>query len=128
MATLTIPAAPRSSGVTVLPPSGGVTIPANARSASVVYTMPNNAQRASTSARLDFSIDISTNAGATWEAYLNAGWVGGSGLTGKGSTVLNPPPGATLAGEFFGAYAGHLVRLTNRLATPMTVGLTITVT
>src|SRR5690349_19488882 len=128
MATFTINPAPRSSGTIFVPATGGVTVPANAHTATVSYVMPVDAERADTNARLDFSIDLSTNGGVTWKPHLNAGWVGGTGGTNKGSTVLNPPPSATLGGDFFGAYAGADVRIATVLATPMTVGLTVTVT
>ena len=129
MATFTLPAQARSSG-TLSVPAGGVTIPANAHSATVSYLIPNLSERQSTNPRnaVDFSIDISTNAGTTWKNYLNAGWRSSSNtLPGTKSTVVNPPPTASLGGDFFGAYAGQLVRITTHLSDPMTVGLTVTV-
>lgn len=106
-------------------PAGGLTIPANANQASIQFTMPIDAERASTSARLDFGIDVSTNGGATWKPYLQAGWVGGSGTTGKNSTVLNPPPAATVASDFFQSFAGHKASISVKLSEPMTLGGTI---
>lgn len=126
MATFTVNATPRSSGVYLLP-SSGVIVPANARSATVEYVMPIDAERASTESRMEFSIDLSSNNGATWKPYLMAGWQGGTGFVAKNSTVLNPPPSATLGGEFFGAYAGQKVRTNTQLYSPMRLGLTVTV-
>lgn len=109
-------------------PAGGLLIPSNANSAAIQFTMPVDAERASTSARLDFGIDVSTNGGATWKPYLQAGWTGGSGFPGKNSTVLNPPPGATVSGEFFVTFAGQRASISVKLSEPMTLGGTISST
>lgn len=109
-------------------PAGGLTIPANANSASIQFTMPVDAERASTSARLDFGIDVSTNGGTTWKPYIQGGWQGGSGFFGKNSTVLNPAPGATVAGDFFVAFAGQKASISIKLSEPMTLGGTISST
>jgi hypothetical protein len=127
MAFIVVNPALRSSNALAFPVNG-LTVPANANVASVNFTMPVDAERASTSARLDFDIQVSTNAGATWKSYLRAGWAGGTGATDKNSTVLNPPPRATLGGDFFAAFAGHLARVGVKLSEPMTLGGTISST
>jgi hypothetical protein len=127
MANLVVTPALRSTTALRFP-AAGLTIPANANSASIAFTMPVDAERASTAARLDFGIDVSTDGGATWKPYLQASWTGGSGGTGKNSTVLNPPPGATVGGDFFAAFAGQKASVSVKLATPMTLGGTISST
>jgi hypothetical protein len=121
MAILTIAPAPRSTTVIH---TGSVTVPANANTATVSFLMPVDAERASTSQHLDYSIDISTNGGTTWKPYLNAGWNGGTGAIAKNSTVVNPPPGSALGGDFFAAFVGASVRVSAKLTEPMTLGLT----
>lgn len=125
MATFTQNPVALSSGTVSVPP-GGVVIPANAHTATVTFAMPIDAERQNPANRMDFSIDLSTNAGGTWKPYLNAGWNGNTG-TGKNSTVIGAVPNAGLGGDFFGAYAGSLVRLTVHLDLPMTLGATVTV-
>lgn len=127
MANLVVNPALRSSNALRFP-AGGLLIPANANSASIQFTMPVDAERASTSARLDFGIDVSTNGGTTWKPYMQASWQGGGGVTGKNSTVLNPPPAATVGGGFFGAFAGQRASISIKLSEPMTLGGTISST
>lgn len=127
MAHIVVNPALRSTNALRFPPAG-LTIPANANTASIVFDMPVDAERASTSARLDYGIDVSTNGGATWKPYLQAGWIGGTGLIGKNSTVVNPPPNATVGGEFFETFAGQLASVSVKLRTPMTLGGTISST
>lgn len=127
MAFILVNPAVRSTNALRFPP-GGLTIPANANSATIQFTMPVDAERASTSARMDFGIDVSTNGGTTWKPYLQAGWTGGSGGHGKNSTVLNPPPGATVAGDFFQSFAGQKASISVKLSESMTLGGTISST
>ncbi len=127
MAFIVVNPALRSSNALRFPPAG-LTIPSNANSASIVFVMPVDAERASTSARMDYGIDVSTNGGTTWKPYLQAGWIGGTGGTGKNSTVVNPPPTATLAGDFFAAFAGQKASISVKLSEPMTLGGTISST
>lgn len=126
MAQFTIDAAPRSTN-TLQFPANGVLIPANAHEVSIALTMPIDAERASTSARADFGVELLVSPSTTWKNYLMAGWTGGSGFPGKNSTVLNPAPVAMIGGDFFGAYAGERARLSLKLSEPMTVGAVITV-
>lgn len=109
-------------------PAGGLVIPSNANSASVSFAMPVNAERASTSARMDFGIDVSLDGGVTWKPFMQAGWRGGTGATGKNSTVLNPPPSASVGGDFFAAFAGQRASISVKLTEPMTLGGTISST
>lgn len=127
MAFIVVNPALRSSNALRFPVNG-LTVPSNANQAAIVFTMPVDSERASTSARMDFGIDVSTDGGATWESYLQAGWIGGTGTTGKNSTVLNPPPMATVGGEFFAAFAGQKASISVKLSEPMTLGGTISST
>jgi hypothetical protein len=58
MAFITVAPAVRSTTAVLSFPAAGVTIPANAQFGSVVFTMPVDAERASTSAQMDFSIEV----------------------------------------------------------------------
>lgn len=127
MATFTINPAVRSTTAVLFAPVNGVTIPAGAHTAMVELLMPSDAERASTSAHVDFGVELQISPSTNWKPFLMAGWNGGSGVTGKNSTVLNPPPTATLGGDFFVGYAGQLARLRVKLTEPMTLGATITV-
>lgn len=127
MANIVVSPALRSSNALRFP-AGGLTIPSNANSASIVFTMPVDAERASTSARMDFGIDVSTNGGTTWKPYLQAGWIGGTGFIAKNSTILNTPPSATLGGDFFVSFAGQKASVSVKLSEPMTLGGTISST
>jgi len=125
MASITVNPAPRSSNALAFPVNG-LTIPDNAQYGSVAFTMPNAAERASTSQHLDYGIEVQVAPSTVWEAYLQAGWDGGTGQTGKNSTVVNPPPVATVSGDFFQAFGGQKVRVAVKLREPMTLGGTIT--
>lgn len=127
MAQIVVNPAVRSSNA-IRFPAAGLTIPSNANQASIVFTMPIAAERASTSARLDFGIDVQIAPSTTWKPYLQASWVGGTGLTAKNSTVLNPPPSATVGGDFFAAFAGQKASVSVKLSQPMTLGGTISST
>lgn len=128
MAVFTIPASNRSSGTFIEPSSGGgAEIPSNASFALVQYSIPQLSDRLDTNARMDFAIEVSTNNGATWKDYLNAGWTGGSTAVGKNSTVVNPPPTAGFGGDFFQAFGGQRIQIKTFTATAMRIGMTITV-
>lgn len=125
MALFTIPAALRSTSAVLVFPVAGATIPANAKTATVTLLMPVDAERANSSQHIDFGVEIQISPSTVWEAYLMAGWNGGTGYIGKNSTVVNTPPVATLGGDFFAGYAGQLARLRATLREPMTLGASI---
>jgi hypothetical protein len=129
MASITVAPAPRSTATTLFFPIAGVLIPVNANSATVAFDMPLLAERFNSSQHLDYGIEVQDASPSTlWKAYLQAGWNGGSTFTGKNSTVINPPPTATVGGAFFGAYAGRRARVAVKLTEPMTLGGTISST
>ena len=128
MAQITVAPAPRSTN-TLFFPVNGLTIPSNANSATIAFTMPIDAQRANSSQHLDYGIEVQDASPSTnWKAYLQAGWNGGTGIVAKNSTVLNPPPSATVGGDFFGAFTGRRARVSVKLAEPMTLGGTLSST
>lgn len=127
MAIFTIQPATRSTSVLLVFPVAGATIPTAAKTAEVTLLLPVDAERASTSAHIDFGVELLISPSTTWKPYVLAGWNGGSGLLGKNSTVLNPAPTVTLGGDFFAGYAGQLARLRAKLTEPMTLGASIEV-
>jgi hypothetical protein len=126
MAQIVVAPALRSTNATLRFPANGLTIPANAQFGSVVFDMPVASERASTGAHMDFSIDVQVAPSTVWKPYLQARWNGGTGQTGKHSTVLNPPPSASVGGDFFQAFAGEKASISIKLTQPMTLGGTIT--
>lgn len=127
MALIVVNPVPRSTNTLVFP-AAGLLIPVNANSATVAFTMPNLSERQNSSQHLDYAIEIQVAPSTAWKAYLMAGWNGGSTLVGKHSTVIAPPPVATLGGEFFAAFAGSRARVSAKLTEPMTLGGTISST
>jgi len=129
MSSFTIQPALRSTSVRLIAPVGGVIIPAGAKTATVSLLMPVDSERANSSQHLDFGVDLLIAPSTNWKlAFVSAGWNGGGGLTGKNSTVVNPPGSVTLGGDFLAAWAGNSARLFATLKEPMTVGAKVVVT
>jgi hypothetical protein len=128
MATFTIDPAPRSTALLVSPVAG-VVIPVAALGATVALDLPIASERASTGWHVDFGVEVQDAGPSTnWKPYVLAGWNSGSGITGKNSTVLNPPPSVNISGDFFQAFAGRRARLRYQASvTGMTAGATVTV-
>lgn len=125
MAVFTIPSATRGGVGQSDVISPGFTIPANTQSIGITYTIPL-ADRNSTAVSIWQRIEVSTNNGGTWKAYMDGGvWKGGTGYTAKDGTV-NPPPSMTLAGQSLTALTGQLTRGRWEIPVALTIGATIT--
>lgn len=129
MSSFTIQPVLHSTTVRLVAPVNGVIIPAGAKTATVSLLMPIDAERASTGQHIDFGVDLLISPSTSWKlAFVAAGWNGGSGVTAKNSTVLNPPGAITLGGDFLAAWAGNSARLFATLKDPMTLGAKVVVT
>ena len=126
MAQLTIPPAVRGGQGSSNVVSPGLTIPSGMTSITITYSIPQ-ADRDSSAVSLHQMIEVSTNSGATWKAYMDGGiWKGGTGALSKDGSVLNPPPGMMLAGPALSALAGNLTRGHWEIPVAMTIGATVT--
>lgn len=125
MAQITIPEATRGGPGSSNVFSPGLTIPAGLQSIAITYSIPQ-ATRNSTAVSLHQMIEVSTNNGQTWKAYMDGGiWKGGTGEVNR-QGVLNPAPSMTLGGPALQALTGQLTRGHWEIPTAMTIGATVT--